>query len=29
MDGSSEEYTKKIIKSGIKTQNINRKYLKI
>jgi len=29
MDGSSEEYTKKIIKSGIKTQNISRKYLKI
>jgi len=29
MDGSSDEYTKKIIKSGIKTQNISRKYLKI
>ena len=29
MDGSSDEYTQKIIKSGIKTQNISRKYLKI
>jgi len=29
MDGSSDEYTRKIIKSGIKTQNISRKYLKI
>ena len=29
MDGSSQEYTQKIIKSGIKTQNISRKYLKI
>jgi len=29
MDGSSREYTKKIIKSGIQRQNINRKYLKI
>ena len=29
MDGSSHEYTKKIIKSGIQRQNINRKYLKI
>ena len=29
MDGSSDEYSQKIIKSGIKTQNISRKYLKI
>jgi UDP-3-O-[3-hydroxymyristoyl] N-acetylglucosamine deacetylase len=29
MDGSSDEYTQKIIKSGIKIQNISRKYLKI
>ena len=29
MDGSSDEYTLKIIKSGIKTQNTSRKYLKI
>ena len=29
MDGSSDEYTQKIIKSGIKSQNISRKYLKI
>ena len=29
MDGSSREYTKKILKSGIQRQNINRKYLKI
>ena len=29
MDGSSDEYTQKIIKSGMKTQNISRKYLKI
>ena len=29
MDGSSDEYTKKIIKSGINIQNISKKYLKI
>ena len=29
MDGSSDEYTQKIIKSGIKSLNISRKYLKI
>ncbi|MDC0110978.1 UDP-3-O-acyl-N-acetylglucosamine deacetylase, partial [Alphaproteobacteria bacterium] len=29
MDGSASEYTKKIIKSGIQRQDINRKYLKI
>ena len=29
MDGSASEYTKKIIKSGIQKQDINRKYLKI
>ena len=29
LDGSSSDYTKKIIKSGIKTQNQNRRYLKI
>ena len=29
MDGSANEYTKKIIKSGIQIQNINKKYLKI
>ena len=29
MDGSSHEYTKKIMKSGIESQNITRKYLKI
>ena len=29
MDGSSSEYTKKIMKSGIQTQNISKKYLKI
>ena len=29
MDGSSYEYTQKIIKSGIKSLNISRKYLKI
>ena len=29
MDGSANEYTNKIIKSGIQRQNINKKYLKI
>ena len=29
LDGSSSYYTKKIIKSGIRTQNQNRQYLKI
>ena len=29
MDGSSYEYTQKIVKAGIKIQNISRKYLKI
>ena len=29
MDGSSDEYTTKITKSGIQKQNINRKFLKI
>ena len=29
LDGSSSDYTKKIIKSGIRTQNQNRQYLKI
>ena len=29
LDGSSSDYTKKIIKSGTKTQNLNRRYLKI
>ena len=29
MDGSANEYTKKIIKSGIQRQDINKKYLKI
>ena len=29
MDGSANEYTKKIIKSGIQIQNTNKKYLKI
>ena len=29
MDGSSDEYSQKIIKSGMKKQNISRKYLKI
>ena len=29
MDGSSEEYTRRIINSGIETQNVNRKYLKV
>ena len=29
MDGSAEEYTKKIIEAGIKVQNCSRKYLKI
>ena len=29
MDGSSDEYTNKIMQSGIEIQNVNRKYLKI
>ena len=29
MDGSSDEYTKKIVKSGIEKQSVDRKYLKI